>query len=358
MIVYFLGLIILIYLIDKFTLSYVYKNLTYNMEVKKAFAEIGEPIEIRSIIKNEKSSTVSFLKVKERFPNNFDRASNGYSLFVRPYEKVTRTYNVNIKKRGRYVINDVELEIGDFIGFNVKKKKIPINKEVVVFPEKVDLKESLLLLGSLNGDISVKRWILDDPLMTIGIREYTGNEPERFIHWPSSIKYGNIMVRNFDFTTDNSIIVVLNTETMKPSWVSPEEDLIEKVISLSRTIIDEFESLKIPYGFATNAYNVDSSNERGYFYHTGLGYNHLNNLLMTLGKIDYTLPSFFGNTIKDISKKKGNYTTAVIITSRILDTYIEPINLLSKSLNRTIVISLEEEYLDQLNSTILKYRGN
>ncbi len=358
MILYLIGLIILVYLINKSVLSYGFKNLTYNMEIGKDVLEIGDPLEVKSIIKNEKFLTVPFLKIKETFPDNFNKVKNIYSIFVKPYEKVTRTYNVYIKKRGRYFINNVELEIGDFTGLNSIKKSIPYNKEIIVLPEKLDIKENLLALGSLNGEISVKRWILDDPLMTIGIREYTGNEPERFIHWPSSIKHGNLMVKNFDFTTDNSVLLVLNMETMKPSWQKTEVDLIEKVISLSRTVIEEFESLKTPYGFATNAYNLDTTKEKGYYYHPGLGQTHLNNILMTLGKIDYSLPSFFANTIKDISKKQGNYSTVVIITPRILDTYIEPINQLSRILSRTIVISLEDQYLDYLNKNIIKYRGN
>lgn len=358
MIIYLIGLIIFVFLINKFTLSYGFNNLTYDMEIKKDIVEIEEAIEIKSIVKNEKFLTVSFLKVDEAFPNNFNKVKNIHSLFVRPYEKVTRIYNVNIKKRGRYFIHSAQLEIGDFIGLKSEKKTIYLNKEIIVLPNKLDFKENLVPLGSLNGDISVKRWILDDPLMTIGIREYTGNEPERFIHWPSSIKYGNLMVKNFDFTTDNNVIVILNTETMKPSWNKLEEDLIEKVISLSRTVVEEFESTKIPYGFATNAFNVDTSKEKGYFYHPGLGQNHLNNILMTLGKLNYKLPSFFEDTIKNIGRRQGNYSTAVIITPRILDTYIKPINQLSRSLNRTIVISLEDKYLDQLNNTIIKYRGN
>lgn len=358
MILYLLGLIIIVYLINRFALSYGFKNLKYDMEIEKDLVEIGEAIEIKSIIKNEKFLNVSFLKVDEKFPDNFSKIRNVYTLFLRPYEKVTRRYNVDVKKRGSYLIKDVNLEIGDFIGLYSVKENISLNKEIIVLPEKLDIQENLLAVGSLNGDISVKRWILDDPLMAIGIRDYTGNEPERFIHWPSSLKYGNLMVKNFDFTSDNSVIVILNTETMKPSWKKIEEDLIEKVISLSRTLVEEFESFKTPYGFATNAVNLDSSVEKGYYYHPGLGSDHLNNILMTLGKIDYKLPSFFGNTLKDIVRKQGNYATAVIITPRILDTYIDPINSLSLGFSRTIVISLEEDYLDHLNHNIIKYRGN
>ncbi len=73
------------------------------------------------------------------------------------------------------------------------------------------MQEELAPAGALLGDISVRRWIVDDPpLMTIGIREYTGNEPERYIHWPSSMKHNKLMVKNFDFTTDNSVLIALN----------------------------------------------------------------------------------------------------------------------------------------------------
>lgn len=357
MIWYLFGLVVFIFLINRLTLSYGFNNLTYRMEIKKETAEIGEEIEITSIIENKKPLTVSFLKVIEKFPLGFSKINNIYTIFVMPYQRVKRTYKMHIKKRGRYFITEAELEVGDFIGLKTEKQKIPMQKEIIVFPMQINLENSLVPLGSLNGDVSVKRWIIDDPLMTIGIREYTGNEPERFIHWPSSVRYGNLMVKNFDFTTDNSVLVVLNVETMKPCWKPPEEELIEKVISLARGVMEEFEALRIPYGLATNAYNVDSSNEKGYFFHPGLGHSHLDNLLRVLGRIDYRLPSFFETTIKDISKRQGNYTTAVIITPRILDTYIEPINFLSRSVNRTVVISLEEEHLEKLNNNIIKYRG-
>ncbi|MFA5523385.1 MAG: DUF58 domain-containing protein [Tissierellales bacterium] len=327
------------------------------MEIKKGTAEVGEEIEITSIIENKKPLTVSFLKVHERFPKGFSKMSNIYTLFIMPYQRVRRTYKIYIEKRGFYSIQDVQLELGDFVGFKTEKENVSLEKELIVFPVRAKLENSIAPFGSLNGDVSVKRWILDDPLMTIGIREYTGNEPERFIHWPSSVKYGNLMVKNFDFTTDNSVIVVLNVETMKPCWKPVEEELIEKVISIGRSVMEEFEALRIPYGFTSNAYNVDSSQERGCFYHPSLGQIHLDNLLKTLGKIDYRLPSFFETTLRDVSKRQGNYTTVVIITPRILDTYIESINMLSKSVSRTVVISVEEEHLEKLNNNIIKYRS-
>ena len=352
-----LGVIIFTYIINKLTLAYGFINLDYTMEADKTVAEIGDKIEISSILEKKKPLNVSFLKVDEYFSKGFNIRTNQYTIFIMPYQRVVRKYNVSLTKRGLYLIEYTSLELGDFAGFKTEVETIFLEKEIVVLPEKINLAENIVPLGSLSGSISVKRWIIDDPLMTIGIREYTGNEPERFIHWPSSLKYGNLMVKNFDFTTDNSILVVLNVETMKPSFKSLEEDLIEKAISITRGVLEEFEESRIPYGFALNSNNHDSNNRNANFYPSGLGQNHLNEFLEVLGRIDDRVPPSFETTLKQLIRKKGNYTTIVIITPRLLDNYVDSINLLSKTINSTVVIALEDTLLHSLNKNIIKYRS-
>jgi len=355
MIWYLVGLIALIYLINKIVLFYGFHKLTYRMEINKRTAEIGEEIEIISLVENNKLLTVTFLKIIESFPSNFNITKNIYSLFIMPYQRVKRTYKVSISKRGLYIIDKVTLELGDFVGFKEKKINPNIENEILIFPKRIELEENILPIGSFNGDLSVKRWILDDPLMTIGVREYTGNEPERFIHWPSSLKYGNLMVRNFDFTSDNKAMILLNLETMEPSWKPAEEELIEKVISLTRAVMEEFEDSKVPYGFTCNENNNRLDSKKNNIFQAALGKNHHLNLLELLSRINYNIPLRFDNILKDIAKTKINYTTVVIITPRVLDYYVEWINLISKSINKLVVISLEEKNLNKLNNNIIKY---
>lgn len=357
MIWFLLGLIGFTYLINELTLHYGFRNLIYKMEITKRTAEIGEEVEIYSIIENKKPLSISFLKVEESFPKGFNLESNIYTLFIMPYQRVKRTYRIVGEQRGLYKIKDVHLELGDFVGFNSSQEYIELKNQLIIFPRKIDLKQKILPYGGLMGDISVKRWIIDDPLMTIGIREYTGNEPERFIHWPSTLRHGSLMVKNFDFTTDNSVMVVLNIESVKPYWKDMDRELIEESINITRAIMEELEDLKIPYGFASNAYNTGSDYVKGHFYHPGLGKNQLNNFLEILGGINYIISSTFEKTIKDIQRIKGNYTTVILITPRILEPYIEPINFLSRIVTKTVVIAVEEEGLDSLNNNIVKYRG-
>lgn len=354
---YLAGIIGITWLLNSLTLYFGFNKLTYRMEIAKKVYEMGEEIEFLSIVENKKPLTVSYLEIQEKFPVGFSVPNNKYTLFIMPFQRVKRTYRITAQRRGLHTIEDVTLKLGDFIGFKSDNKYLMIHNEVVVLPEKKALAQSLVPIGAPTGDVSVQRWIIDDPLMTIGIREYTGTEPQRFIHWPSSQRHGRLMVKNFDFTTDNSVMVILNVETMKPCWKPVEEEIIEKAIILARSVMEECEEKKIPYGFVSNAHN-EGSERRGFYVHPGLGTHHLEHLMETLGRIHYRIPVFFELTLRDIRKKKGNYTTAIIITPRILDTYIEQINLLNRSVSRMVVIAVEGEHLDQLNNSIIRYRSN
>ena len=351
-----LGLLALTFLLNHLVLVLSSVDLDYSFKLKTGDYEIGEPIPITSILENNKLLSVSYLKVEEYFPENFSVAKNVYSVFIFPFQRVRRLYNVFAKKRGLYKLTRSVLELGDFIGFKSRRRVITLEEEVIILPRRKDLESSIVPYGPAGGDISVRRWIIDDPLMTIGIREYTGYEPQRFIHWPSTAKQGNLMVKKFDFTADNQVLVILNVETMKPCWRPVEEELIDEGVSLARAVLEDFEGLYIPYGLITNAYNEEKGG-RGYYHPPGLGFGHLAGTLNTLGRIHYHIPGFFETTLQEARRIRGNLTTGIIITPRILESYIEPINLLAKVMPRMIVISIEPEHLDTLSNDVIKYKG-
>lgn len=357
MIWFLFGLITFTLILNKLSLDYGFVNFKYKMEIEKHLVEIDEDIPIVSTIENNKALTISFLKVEERFPKGFSEEVNIYTLFIMPFQRVKRRYNIVGKKRGYHKFQEIFLEIGDFTGFKNKFQELDINEGIIVLPRKIELKDSIVPIGDLYGDTSVNRWIVDDPLMTVGIREYNFNDPQKYIHWPSSVKYNQMMVKKFDFTTENSIMIVLNIETTKPYWKNIQSEKVERVIEIARAIIEECEEKKISYGFSSNAYNKSSTYNRGYSYPKGLGQAHKMKFLEVLGKIDYIIAKDFEGLLGDIAKRQGNYTTVVAITPSVLDSYVEPLNRLNRNVTKMLVVSLEEKNTEKLNKNILAFRG-
>lgn len=350
---FLIGIIIVTFLLNWVTLNYGFTKLYYSLSISKRIVEINEDITVTSVLENRKYLSITFLQVDEKYPIGLGIENHSYSIYILPFQRVKRTYNIVGKERGFYNIRSTTLGLSDFIGFKTIYEDRYINESIIILPKTLDLKDSLMPLGSLNGSTSVKRWIIDDPLMTIGIREYTGNEPQKHIHWPSSIKYGNLMVKNFDFTTDNSVIILLNIESVKPFWAGIEKEPIEKCISLVRGVMEELEQKKIPYGFATNAFGSNSTTTQ--FYYPGLGKGQLTYLLEMLGRINYGISNTFELFVDNIVKKKSNYTTFVVVTPKLFPEYIEPLNKLGKLSTRLDVITLDPQYEEDLSKNIVRY---
>lgn len=349
--------LILIFFFNSISLKYGFLNLEYEMKTAKQVYEIGEEIEITSIIKNKKFLSISFLSVKEVFPEGFNIKSNKYNLIILPFQKVERTYKVKGMQRGKYSLNEVNLELGDFLGFKNKYKTIKIKKNITILPKKEALSNEVSSHGSLYGDISIKRWILEDPLMNIGVREYTGNESIKYIHWPSSVKHNDLMVKQFDYTTDSSAEVFLNIESNKPYWKNIDKKAIEKSIVITRSILEEFEKEKIAYGFGVNTYVNNKGNSKGAFYYPSFSRNSLSKYLKVLAEINYIISNSFEKTLLDIVRLKNTYNTLVIITPKVLDSYIDPLNSASRFIARLVVITIHNDNLNKLDKNIISYKG-
>lgn len=337
-------------------LKFGFNELYYSMHVKKRFVEIGDDIPITMTIENRKWLAIPFITIVESFPQGFAQTRNSHSLFILPKQRIDRTYQTTCRSRGKKRITDVELELGDFFGFKAQKAHFDIDEYVVVKPQRIDLNQKLTYVGALSGEIPVKRHLIDDPLMTIGIREYTGSEPQRFIHWPSSIRYGELMVKQFDFTSENNVMVLCNCEAAKPSWEPIEVDLIERTIAITRAVVESLEEGQVPYGLATNAKDKRNIEEDISELRTAMGRAHLEASIERLSVLEYRLVSFFEKTLQQIMETKGRFKTVVIVTPRVLDTYIEPLNALSKVASKTILIALEDDHFHNLDGRIIKYK--
>lgn len=357
-------LVLLGMVLNRLSKKYAFTKLDYYREVSKRVVEEGETFEITSVIENKKLIPLTFLQIVERFPASFDfthkadlsKTSEGVyhkiTMTLMPYQRIRRKYIISCNQRGRHSMYECTLNVGDLLGINTFSKVITESHEIVVLPKRYDITNHLASYGNYNGDISVRRWIVEDPILTIGIREYTGMEPQKNIHWPSSLRNSRLMVKNFDYTTDNRAMVSLNIESHKPFWAKIDHEKIEDCISISRTVLEEFEESGVQYGFTTNAQSSGGIDDRINIL-PGWGEKHLFNIIECLGRIDYGISMEFEEQLERLLRRNESYTTYVIITPRVLEGYIDYLNALNKMCERLVVISLDEENLDRLDNGII-----
>ncbi|WP_139902184.1 DUF58 domain-containing protein [Clostridium thermarum] len=343
--------------------KYALQNIGYKRELSKTTVEAGEEFEITTVVENAKRLPVTFLQVNEKFPAEleYSRRANivavtgslyhKTTMFLMPCQRVKRTYNVALTRRGRYVFQDVQLVAGDLLGLGVVNQEVQYWQEIVVYPKTVDLDNEIVPYGDYMGNISVRRWIIDDPILTVGVSEYTGREPQKYINWPVSLRSGKLYVNKFDHTTDNTIMIILNMECQKPFWSGIETEKVEKCISIARTLMEQFEAEAIPYGFMCNIQGFQYVNGKTQI-DPGCGSAHFYAILEELGRADYSVSTDFEKVLDEAIMRENSANTYIIITPRILDVYGQYMNSLNRAANKTMVIALDTNFLPNIDEAI------
>ncbi|MBQ1508534.1 MAG: DUF58 domain-containing protein, partial [Erysipelotrichaceae bacterium] len=162
-------------------------------------------------------------------------------------------------------------------------------------------------------------FIMPDPIDTIGFREYSGREPMRDISWPQSLRRRQLMVKTYDYTSEEKAVVLLDIS-------NGNADSIEYAYSLGRSVAEELEKKHIRFRFYTNASVITPKGERGYIPDGG-GQRHLESVYDVLGRASHEKTKDFRKILEEAVKEKDDGRSVIIISTdlssqkRILEEY-------------------------------------
>lgn len=309
---------IVLILLEYFWANHSIDALHTETDTDIILAEPGEKITWTITVHNRSRLPIPFVRLMISFPfeatlhsersHSLRRTDVGYveeKFSIRPRRSVTRQVNFSISKRGNYSYAKFQISSGDLLGFKeTYKDGAPEN--VVIMPEHSRHRPSIDALGGFLGEISVRRFILEDPILTMGFRDYTGREPMKHISWTRSATASTLQVKQFDYTAERHVVVILNTE-----GAGREE--LEECLSLTRTVCEKLEQHKIPYGFRTNG-NIPGPVGKIFHMAEGLGTQHLRTILYGLGRADRTCFYSFRYLAERTLQHRSSNESYIIIT--------------------------------------------
>lgn len=213
-----------------------------------------------------------------------------YSVWLRPRQEAVLRVPVRVPRRGRYVLDRLTVRGDDFLGLTGPLRQLERFNEIVVAPRAVPEPAVQALLGGVLGDVSVNRFLYEDPILTVGCREYTGREPMKQIAWAQSARGRGLLVRQADYTTEPSVTVLVNVEMPVSAQRAAQ---LEACFSLARTVCQILEKRGVPYALATNSMletgrlagrTARTGTQGGMEVKRGLGEAHFRRALEVLGR--------------------------------------------------------------------------
>ncbi|MEK5396856.1 DUF58 domain-containing protein [Paenibacillus sp. FSL K6-2859] len=280
------------------------KALSYTRYFSTKVAYEGDNLEMIEEIVNAKLLPLPWLRLESSIARGLAFGSqdnlgistgeiyqNHISLFfLKSYRHIKRRHQVICERRGIYRLESVTMTTGDPFGLIRKNKTYPLQLELLVYPNLLNLDDLPLPIHSWLGELPVKRWIVEDPFLTAGIREYSSGDSMGLINWKATARTGTMQVHKKDYTADSRLVICLNIEDSDSMWRAVTDvERIEQGIRYAATIAEYAMRHGIETGFICNG-RLDNGGERDPVEAESMA--ELEDLLELLAKLelDRTLP--------------------------------------------------------------------
>jgi uncharacterized protein (DUF58 family) len=265
-------ILVLIAGVSRIWQRYCLVGLGYQRRFGQTRAFFGEDVPLTIEIANDKPLPLAWLEIEDAVPGLGMRVEPGHMapsympgrrllsmlLSVRWYERVCRHYRVHCGMRGFHLFGPATLRTGDVFGFETLELEIRTEDYLLVYPKLVRLDRLGLPAGDPFGDVPLRRqWLFEDPLRTVGVREYRAGDSPRRLHWKATARAPDqqLQVKLFEPTTTHRLLVAMNASTTSQNWAwqgyNPE--LLEAVITTSASVANWAVERGFQTGLLSNA---------------------------------------------------------------------------------------------------------
>jgi uncharacterized protein (DUF58 family) len=252
--------------------KYCLSGLSYTRHLAQDRAFFGERVALTVELRNDKPLPLPWLEVEDTIPGQELRLEPAHTapshlpgrrmlnmlLSVRWYERVRRRYTLTCTARGVHVFGPANLRSGDVFGLSTYEMLVNTENYLMVYPKVVSLEQLRLPPSSPFGDVPLKRqWLFEDPLRTVGVREYRPGDSPRRLHWKATARAADqtLQVRVFEPTTSHHIHILLNVNTSDQnwSWQGYDPRALEAAITTAASVANWATQHGLPVGLAANA---------------------------------------------------------------------------------------------------------
>ncbi len=126
--------------------------------------------------------------------------ASGSRLLTLLLGRQKRTYLARtwLTRRGAFALGPTRISAGDPFGLFRSTREIASTQTLIILPMLFEIKSFSLPRGLLPGGQVIRRKSPDITPHAAGVREYAAGDAMKRIHWPTSIRRGQLMVKEFE----------------------------------------------------------------------------------------------------------------------------------------------------------------
>jgi uncharacterized protein (DUF58 family) len=182
---------------------------TRRLSTRRAFP--GTRIRVEIEVRNRGRSRTPFLLLEDRLPPQLGTPARLVVPSVAAGGRERVSYEITARRRGRYPVGPLVVSLTD--PFDVARRRIEFDdvQDLIVYPEVEDL-EAVRVASPLGGSgESSSRQLFRSGEEFYTMRQYEIGDDLRRIHWPSTARIGELMIRQDETARRAAAVVFLDT---------------------------------------------------------------------------------------------------------------------------------------------------
>ncbi len=280
------------------------RNLDVTTERPQDRLQEGQEFVERITVKNNSWLSKLWLEISE--PSDMPGHNPGRVITLGPRESRSWRTNTFCQLRGLFNIGPVQIMTGDPFGFFKHTNSYGRPSSILVYPQATELPNFYVPPANLPGEGKFRKRTHYITPNASGVREYEFGDSFNRIHWASTARTGNLMVKLFELDPASDIWIILDLE--KEVHVGEGEDGTEEfAVKIAASIARYFLVANRSVGFISFGQQLFLENaERGAQQYTRI----LEALALSRAVGDVPV----GTLISEESKRFGRHTTVIVIT--------------------------------------------
>lgn len=197
-------------LLSVWWLSMSTRGLTFSRSALGGRAQVGERVEERLALENH--SVVPKLWVQVSDGSSLPGHHAGYVSSVGPHQRIAWRAKTVCKRRGRYTLGPVTATTGDPLGLFRRELSLAPEHQLIVLPPVLPISSFDLYPGVMPGRGRGSQRSLQTTTNVVTVRNYVPGDGLTRIHWPTTARMGELMVKEFDLDPTIDVVVLLDLD--------------------------------------------------------------------------------------------------------------------------------------------------
>jgi uncharacterized protein (DUF58 family) len=315
----------------------------------------GEKTPLTIEVQNNKLLPITWLKTQDPWPRAagpedlqilapshiLEEGYLTHAFSLRWFERAERRYTLLLRERGYYRVGPARLTSGDLFGMYEREVTSGQTEMLTVFPALLPRASLGLPTEDPFGDRATRRRIYEDPNRPRGVRPYQPQDEFRRIHWPATARTGALQVKEYQPVSAQALMACLNIATFPHYWEGVYPALLERLVSLTATLLYYAYDDGYAIGLASNGALARS--DRPFKLKPGRSARQLSQVLQALAEITPFSTAPFERYLLKVTPEIPYGVTLVLLTALVTDELAETLLYIRRYRPHLTLISLAQD---------------